>query len=71
MSVRFTTRARTGAAALVVAAGLILGAAGCGGGGEDDKPKSQASASEDRGSDPSAQEGEEKTVLAELKGQEG
>ncbi|MCO4695597.1 hypothetical protein ABTX34_17965 [Streptomyces sp. NPDC096538] len=71
MSVRFTTRARTGAAALLVAAGLVLGAAGCGGGGEDDKPKSQASASEDRGSDPSAQEGEEKEVLAELKGQEG
>ncbi|MBM4828866.1 hypothetical protein [Actinospica acidiphila] len=71
MSVRFTTRARSGVVALVVAAGLALGAAGCGGGGDDDKPKSRASASEDRGSDPSAQEGQEEAVLAELKGRDG
>ncbi|MEU5464144.1 hypothetical protein ACH4KU_09995 [Streptomyces althioticus] len=71
MSVRFTTRARSGAVALVVAAGLALGAAGCGGGGDDDKPESRASTSEDRGSDPSAQEGQEEVVLAELKGQNG
>ncbi|MEV5251055.1 hypothetical protein AB0K98_04715 [Streptomyces werraensis] len=71
MSVRFTTRARSGAVTLVVAAGLALGAAGCGGGGDDDKPKSRASASETRGSDPSAQEGQEEAVLAELKGRDG
>ncbi|MFD8251386.1 hypothetical protein [Streptomyces werraensis] len=71
MSVRFTTRARSGAVALVVAAGLALGAAGCGGGGDDEKPKSRASASEARGSDPSAQEGQEEAVLAELKGRDG
>ncbi|PNV36678.1 hypothetical protein C1708_12005 [Streptomyces sp. DH-12] len=71
MSVRFTTRARSGAVALVVAAGLALGTAGCGGGDDDDKPKSRASASEGRGSDPSAQEGQEEAVLAELKGRDG
>ncbi|MER6838390.1 hypothetical protein [Streptomyces sp. P9-2] len=71
MSVRFTTRARNGAVALVVAAGLALGAASCGGGGDDDKPQSRASASEGRGSGPSAQEGEEQAVLAELKGRDG
>ncbi len=71
MSVRFTTRARSGAVALVVAAGLALGAAGCGGNGDDDKPKSRASATEGRGSDPSAQEGQEEAVLAELKGRDG
>ncbi|MER7712157.1 hypothetical protein ABTX83_16635 [Streptomyces werraensis] len=71
MSVRFTTRARSGAVTLVVAAGLALGAAGCGGGGDDDKPKSRASASETRGSDPSAQEGQDEAVLAELKGRDG
>ncbi|MER7869880.1 hypothetical protein ACWDU0_21895 [Streptomyces cellulosae] len=71
MSVRLTTRARGGAVALVVAAGLALGAAGCGGGGDDDKPQSRASASESRGSAPSAQEGEEESVLAELKGRDG
>ncbi|ALV51972.1 hypothetical protein ACH4UX_26020 [Streptomyces althioticus] len=71
MSVRFTTRARSGVVALVVAAGLALGAAGCGGGGDDDKPKPRASASEGGGSDPSAQEGQEEAVLAELKGRDG
>lgn len=71
MSVRFTTRARSGVVALVVAAGLALGAAGCGGGGDDDKPNPRASASEGRGSDPSAQEGQEEAVLAELKGRDG
>ncbi|GAA4139409.1 hypothetical protein G3I30_04885 [Actinospica acidiphila] len=71
MSVRFTTRVRSGAVALVVAAGLALGASGCGGNGDDDKPKSRASATEGRGSDPSAQEGQEEAVLAELKGRDG
>ncbi|MBJ6634520.1 hypothetical protein [Streptomyces sp. I5] len=71
MSVRFTTRVRSGAVALVVAAGLALGAAGCGGSGDDDKPKARASATEGRGSDPSAQEGQEEAVLAELKGRDG
>ncbi|MUT93279.1 hypothetical protein [Streptomyces sp. Z38] len=71
MSVRFTTGVRSGAVALVVAAGLALGASGCGGNGDDDKPKSRASATEGRGSDPSAQEGQEEAVLAELKGRDG
>ncbi|MGA5350646.1 hypothetical protein ACPCSQ_33935 [Streptomyces griseoincarnatus] len=71
MSVRFTTRVRSGAVALVVAAGLALGASGCGGNGDDDKPKSRASATEGRGSDPSAQEGQEEAALAELKGRDG
>ncbi|MEU2396509.1 hypothetical protein [Streptomyces pseudogriseolus] len=71
MSVRFTTRARSGAVALVVAAGLALGAVGCGGGGDDDKAQSRASASEGRGSEPSAQKGQEEAVLAELKGSDG
>ncbi|WP_121719304.1 hypothetical protein [Streptomyces sp. E2N171] len=71
MSVRFTTRVRSGAVALVVVAGLALGASGCGGNGDDDKPKSRASATEGRGSDPSAQEGQEEAVLAELKGRDG
>jgi hypothetical protein len=69
MSIRFTTKARRGMVALTVAAGLALGVAGCGGGGNDDKkPDASASASKDRGSDPSAQEGQSEQPLAELKG---
>ncbi|MGA4981773.1 DUF3426 domain-containing protein [Streptomyces cellulosae] len=72
MSVRFTTRARSGAVALVVAAGLALGVAGCGGGGDDDgKPESTASTSQERGSEPSAQENESTETLAELRGPDG
>ncbi|MEU3440870.1 hypothetical protein AB0926_23885 [Streptomyces griseoincarnatus] len=72
MSVRFTTRARTGAVALVVAAGLALGVAGCGGGsdGEDGKPKDSASASKGNNPNPSTQEGADET-LAELRGEGG
>ncbi|MGA5546468.1 hypothetical protein [Streptomyces pseudogriseolus] len=72
MSVRFTTRARTGAVALAVAAGLALGVAGCGGGGdgEDGKPKTSASASKGGGPNPSTQEGSNE-VLAELRGEGG
>ncbi|MEV5092888.1 hypothetical protein ACWEQ5_22690 [Streptomyces griseoincarnatus] len=72
MSVRFTTRARTGAVALVVAAGLALGVAGCGGGsdGEDGKPKDSASASKGNDPNPSTQEGADET-LAELRGEGG
>jgi hypothetical protein len=58
--------------ALTVAAGLALGVAGCGGGGDnDDKPNPSASAPKDRGSKPSAQDGEAETPLAELKGTDG
>ncbi|MFG3659923.1 hypothetical protein [Streptomyces sp. NPDC047706] len=73
MSIRFTTKARRGMVALTVAAGLALGVAGCGngGGGEDEKPDSSASASQDRGSQPSAQEGQDDAPLAELKGSNG
>ncbi|MFI0505019.1 hypothetical protein ACH3WN_19590 [Streptomyces albogriseolus] len=72
MSVRFTTRARTGAVALVVAAGLALGVGGCGGGGdsEDGKPKASASASKGTDPNPSTQEGSDE-ILAELRGEGG
>ncbi|MEU0202650.1 MULTISPECIES: hypothetical protein [unclassified Streptomyces] len=72
MSIRFTTKARRGVATVTLAAGLALGVAGCGGGGDDDKkPEASASASKDGGSDPSAQERQEKEPLAELKGPDG
>ncbi|MFE5891345.1 hypothetical protein [Streptomyces sp. NPDC056468] len=72
MSIRFTTQARRGMVVMTVAAGLALGVAGCGGGGDDDKkPKTSASASQDRGSDPSAQEGQSGAPLAEMKGSNG
>lgn len=72
MSIRFTAKARRGVVALTVAAGLALGVAGCGGGGDgDDKSSPSASASKDRGSKPSAQEGQAETPLAELKGTDG
>ncbi|CAL9453122.1 hypothetical protein [Streptomyces sp. MD20-1-1] len=72
MSVRFTTRARTGAVALVVAAGLALGVTGCGGGGDGEDGKSKDSASASKGDDPnpSTQEGADET-LAELRGEGG
>ncbi|MFH8495469.1 hypothetical protein [Streptomyces coeruleorubidus] len=72
MSIRFTTKARRGVVALTVATGLALGVAGCGGGGGgDEKPKPSASASKDRGSQPSAQEGQASEPLAEVKGPSG
>ena len=71
MSIRFTTKARRGMVALTVAAGLALGVAGCGGGGDDKKPDTSASASKGSGSNPSAQEGQSETPLAELKGTDG
>ena len=73
MSIRFTTKARRGMVALTVAAGLAVGAAGCGGGGDDDakKPDTSASASQDSGSQPSAQEGQSEEPLAELRGTGG
>ncbi|MFJ8592749.1 hypothetical protein [Streptomyces sp. NPDC093598] len=71
MSMRFTERARRRMVALTLAAGLALGMAGCGGGGGDKKPDTSASASKDRGSAPSAQEGKTETPLTELKGKDG
>ncbi|GGS82048.1 hypothetical protein [Streptomyces violaceus] len=73
MSIRFTAKARRGMVALTVAAGLALGVAGCGGGGdgEDKKPNSSAPASKEDGSQPSAQEGQSETPLAEVKGTGG
>ena len=72
MSIRFTTKARRGMVALTVAAGLAVGVAGCGGGGDDGKkPESSASASQNSGSKPSAQQGQSDTPLAELKGSDG
>lgn len=72
MSIRFTAKACRGMVALTVAAGLALGAAGCSGGGDnDDKSSPSASAPGNSGSKPSAQEGQSKTPLAELKGTDG
>ncbi|MFF4703902.1 hypothetical protein ACWC4D_24290 [Streptomyces sp. NPDC001288] len=72
MSIRCTARARRGAVALLVAAGLAAGAAGCGGGGDDGKkPDTSASASRSGGSQPSAQEGQSAAPLAELRGTDG
>ncbi|GAA4783430.1 hypothetical protein [Streptomyces ziwulingensis] len=72
MSVRFTTKARRGAAGLAVVAGLALGVVGCGGGGDDDeKPEASSSASETSGSQPSTQENESDEPLADLKGPRG
>ncbi|MFJ4976151.1 hypothetical protein ACIP6X_12560 [Streptomyces coeruleorubidus] len=71
MSIRFTTKARRGMVALTIAAGMALGVAGCGGGGDDKKPEASASASNDSGSHPSAQEGQAEEPLAELQGSDG
>ncbi|MGW0881598.1 hypothetical protein [Streptomyces sp. NPDC002671] len=71
MSIRFTARASRGMVALTVVAGLALGAAGCGGSGGDRKPGRSASASRASGSNPSTQEGQSDTPLAELKGSDG
>jgi hypothetical protein len=72
MSIRFTTKAHRGMVALTVAAGLALGVAGCGSGGDvEKKPETSPSASKDGGSDPSPQEGQSDTPLAELKGPDG
>lgn len=73
MDIRFTARARRGTVALAVTVGLALGVAGCGGGGDDraDKPRASASASKSDGSNPSAQEGQSETPLAELRGTDG
>jgi hypothetical protein len=72
MSKRFTSKAHRGMAAVAVAAGLILGAAGCGGGGGDDKnPKTSESAPRGDAPRPSAQEGQSDPPLAELKGSNG
>jgi len=72
MSIRFTSTARRGMVAMAVAAGLAIGVAGCGSGGDNDKkPDTSASASKSSGSDPSAQEGQSETPLAELTGTDG
>ncbi|MDO0935987.1 hypothetical protein QQY66_31430 [Streptomyces sp. DG2A-72] len=72
MSIRFTAKARRGMVALTLTAGLAVGVAGCGGGGGgDEKPEASASASKDGGSDPSTQEGQSDTPMAELKGSNG
>ncbi|MEU6196356.1 hypothetical protein [Streptomyces sp. NPDC047061] len=72
MSIRFTAMARRGTVALLVAAGMAV-ATGCGSGSDNkaDKPKTSSSASQSTGSNPSAQEGQSETPLAELKGTDG
>ena len=71
MSIRFTTKARKGMVAATVAAGLALGMAGCGAGDDGKKPDATASASKSGGSNPSAQEGQSDSPLAELRGPDG
>ncbi|KOU75706.1 hypothetical protein ADK57_06395 [Streptomyces sp. MMG1533] len=71
MSIRFTARARRGMVALTVAAGLAVGVAGCGGGEDDKKPESSPSASQSDGSQPSTQDGQSESPMAELKGPNG
>ncbi|MGW2491737.1 hypothetical protein ACWCV9_31580 [Streptomyces sp. NPDC001606] len=75
MSMRFTRNAGRVTAAVAVAAGLALGAAGCGGSGDDGGGRHgsspAASASRTGGSAPSAQEGQSDRPLAELKGSGG
>ncbi|MBN0045298.1 hypothetical protein JS756_14505 [Streptomyces actuosus] len=73
MSIRFTGRTRRVLVALVVAAGLAVGAGGCGGGGGDDERSEKSSSAPvgDDGSRPSTQEGQSDTPLAELKGSDG
>ncbi|MER7488472.1 hypothetical protein ABTY20_21720 [Streptomyces sp. NPDC126497] len=72
MSIRFTTKARRGVAAMTVVTGLALGVAACGGGGEDDKkPEVSSSTSRGNGSDPSAQENQTNDPLTELRGSNG
>ncbi|MFI2412367.1 hypothetical protein [Streptomyces sp. NPDC018947] len=71
MSIRFTTKARRGMAALTVAAGLTLGSVSCSDGGGDDKPEASSSVSKGSGSDTSPQDGQDEQPLAELKGAGG
>ncbi|WP_043733071.1 hypothetical protein [Streptomyces zinciresistens] len=74
MSVRFTTKARRVMVGTTVAAALALGVAGCGSGGggaDDTKPPKSNSTSKDGGSQPSAQEGQSETPMAEMKGSAG
>ncbi|MCZ9343291.1 hypothetical protein NGM37_36595 [Streptomyces sp. TRM76130] len=69
MRVRCATKARRGAVALAIAAGMAMGVAGCGG---DDKTEAPSSASsEGGGSKPSTQENTSAAPLAELKGPDG
>ncbi|MFG2119339.1 hypothetical protein [Streptomyces sp. NPDC048710] len=73
MSIRVTGKAARGMVALTVVAGLALGVAGCGGGGGDDakKPDHTASGTASGGANPSTQEGQSDSPLAELKGSDG
>ncbi|MEV8091551.1 hypothetical protein [Streptomyces nigra] len=74
MGIRFSARSRRALVALALTTGLALGASGCGGGGgdgDDKKPRKSASATKDGAPDPSTQEGESDTPLAEMKGSKG
>ncbi|WP_137993627.1 hypothetical protein [Streptomyces vilmorinianum] len=73
MSVRYATKTRRGMVAVVVAAGLTLGAGGCG--SDEEPPQKKTSASSQAPNTPEGNKGaqtEEPTeVLAVLKGQQG
>lgn len=69
---RFAAKAGRGMVALAVAAGMALGSAACSSGGDDGKkPDSSASTSRSSGSQPSAQENQSDSPLAEIKGPNG
>lgn len=72
MSIRHTTKARRGTAAVAIAAGLALAVAGCGGDEENkETPEATSSAFKDTAAKPAAQPEESTEVLAVLKGQSG
>jgi hypothetical protein len=72
MSIRHTTKARRGMAAVAIAAGLALAVAGCGGDEEKkETPGATSSASKDSASKPDVQPEEPTEALAVLKGRSG
>ncbi|MEU4682298.1 hypothetical protein [Streptomyces xinghaiensis] len=77
MSIRHAAKARRGAAAVALAAGLLLAAAGCGGDGESGgkaEAESSGQSSEDKGGNKDAkpsEPSEDAEVIAQLRGTDG
>ncbi|MEV4945081.1 hypothetical protein [Streptomyces sp. NPDC053755] len=73
MSVRYAATARRGLVAVVIATGLVIGAAGCGSGEEPQKQKPPAGtpSPDATGANKGPQTEEPSNTLAVLKGQEG